>query len=123
MILNFWNGISFYCMNGHEDPVPMVVMEGSTPFYACPKYMLKDEAHPDGHEPGEPGCPNRLSFTDAEQIVLTFSRMVEQAMEDDEIVDFTGLSFKYKMIQAKILKYRNKEDVRIGILNRRAIHV
>ena len=88
MVLNFWKSheISFYCMNGHEEPVPMVIMEGDTPFYACPRYMALDEKHPDGHGPDEPMCMNRFSLTDAEDIVMKLSKIIEEDIMDDVLV-------------------------------------
>lgn len=119
MIQNFWNNISFYCINGHEEPVPMVVMEGSSAFYACPKYMLKDEKHPDGHEPDERACPNRISFIRANTIVEKFMKRVEADNTDNMFMDYTNMEFKYDGITVRILKY-SPTDVRIGIINKRA---
>ena len=35
MLSNFWKGLSFFCMNGHEQPVKMVYQEGSSVFLGC----------------------------------------------------------------------------------------
>ena len=46
MITNIGKNLEIYCGN-HAEPIPMKIMSGETAFYACPKYMLKDEKHPD----------------------------------------------------------------------------
>lgn len=120
MIKNFWEQIHFYCIHGHEEPVPMKVMSGQTPFYACPRYMLKDEEHPDGHEPGEQGCANRVSFTLAMSIVDRFSKVVEEDTAQGNIADYTNMKFTFNGVEVKILKY-SPTDVRIGVLNRKAL--
>ena len=93
MLSNFWKGLSFYCINGHEQPVKMVYQEGSSVFLACPKYMLADSRHPDGHERSEAACPNRLSYSDAERIVSMLSDTVQETLAQD---DFCGLNVGYE---------------------------
>ena len=120
MLSNFWNGISFYCMNEqHEKPIHMVYKEGNSLFFACPKYMLADEQHPDGHERFESACPNRLSYVDAEKIVRMLSDQVQETMSNDEFCNFTGYRFKLRNIQVRVLNYTDG-DIRIGILNKGA---
>lgn len=120
MITNVWSNISFYCNNGHEEPVKFVKREGESPFYACPRYMRRDEKHPDGHEMDEPACPNRVSFNDAASIVEKFAAVVEESILSGEITDFSNFKFNYKMYQVTILSY-DDDEVQIGIINRRAI--
>ena len=119
MIKNIWSDISFYCINGHEHPVKFVRREGESPFYACPKYMRKDEKHPDGHEADELACPNRLSFNDSASIVEKFASIVEESLLSGEVADFSGFKFKYKLYDVKVLFYSDKA-IKIGVLNRRA---
>ena len=90
MLSNIWKGLSFYCMNGHERPVLMSFKEGSSLFYACPKYMPADSQHPDGHARHEAACANRLSFSDAEKIVSMLSDAVMESLSGDDLCDFTG---------------------------------
>lgn len=120
MITGFWKNFTIFCMNGHEEPVEMVVMEGSTPFYACPRYMLKDKKHPDGHEEGEPSCPNRISMTAVSNLMNKFMQIVEKDEDEGVIGDYTGMQFTYNGIKVKVLKY-SVNDTRLGIVNRRAI--
>lgn len=118
MISNFWKGTSFYCMcDRHESPIPMVFKEGNSLFFACPKYMLADEQHPDGHERTEPACSNRLSYSDAEKIVSTLSDKVQDSIMEGEICDFTGYNFTVRKIKARVLKYKD-DDIRIGVINK-----
>ncbi|MGN8739544.1 hypothetical protein [Bilifractor sp. HCP3S3_D3] len=123
MILNFWahDNIEFYCINKHKKPVKMTIMNGQTgQFYACPKYMLRDEAHPEGHDADERACSNRLSVIDAEQIVLTLSKEVEDDLVNGIMGDYTGTIIHVKQIDAKVLDYSDSK-IKIGIVNRRAI--
>ena len=116
MLRNLWKNATFYCLN-HDKPVPLYVIETSmTPFYACPKYMLKDETHPNGHEKDESGCGNHLSFQDSYKIMEKFNNIIEDSLANEEMIDFTGLRFKYKSIQVKILKYSD-DKIDIGITN------
>ena len=123
MILNFWDNdnIKFYCINKHQKPVKMTIMNGQTgQFFACPKYMLKDENHPDGHDADERACSNRLSFMDAEQIVVALSKEVEDDLMNGIMGDYTGTIIHVKQIDAKVLDYSDSK-IKIGIVNRRTI--
>ena len=121
MVMNLWNRIHFCCKHRHEQPIPFKVMEGTSAFYACPKYMRQDEEHPDGHTEDEPACPNRVSFTDAEKIVSMLSDEVQESLLNGEMTDFTGLKYKYKYYDVEVLKY-NDDRIELAVLNNRAIH-
>lgn len=120
VLKNLWSRIELVCTN-HKEPVPMYVYEGSaTPFYACPKYMRKDEDHPDGHEENERGCSNRASFDDIRHIV---EKLCQQISDDEKMftyTDYTGMHLKWKMIEAVVLKYSDTKIV-IGIHNTKEI--
>ena len=120
MLSNFWKGLTFYCVNGHEHPIQMVYKEGGSLFYACPKYMPADDRHPDGHERYEAACPNRLSCTDAEKIVSMLSDAVQDSLSGDDFCDFTGCRFNLRQISVEVLRYSDG-DIRLGILNRGAL--
>ena len=120
MLSNFWDGVTLYCMNGHEEPVPMIYKEGNSLFFACPRYMLADENHPDGHRRNEPACPNRLSYYDAEKIISRLSEQVAESLVNDEVCDYTGYQFKFKNIHVRVLHY-SEGDIRLGILNKGAL--
>ena len=126
MLINFWNNdnIKFYCMN-HKDPVEMEVKQGFSPFYACPKYMLLDSEHPDGHLPNEPMCKNQLSFDDAQDIVQKIKKTIQDDILDDIYADYTGYTFRHKHIDVTVLLYEenpskkdNGPSICLGILNR-----
>ena len=120
MIKNLWKSVQFFCLN-HENPIPLTIMEGDSSFYACPHYMKNDEKHPDGYKDGELMCVNRISFTRATSIIEKF----EKIMSDDGMSaltsDYTGLTFSLNGVHVRVLKY-TPSDIRIGILNRRAVH-
>ena len=120
MIKNLWKITSFYCMNGHEEPIPFTVQRGDSSFFACPHYFLLSNEHPDGHLPGEKACHNRLSFSDAEKIVSQLSRVIEEDLEDDCIADYTNLRFTCGFNKVTVLKYSPKE-IRIGVVNQMAV--
>lgn len=117
MLSNFWKGLTFYCINGHEHPIKMIYREGNSLFFACPRYMLVDEEHPEGHERYEAACPNRLSYPDAEKIVSMMADAVQNSLAGDDFCDFTGYRFKLRQISVEVLRYSD-DDIRLGILNR-----
>ena len=82
--------------------------------------MLKDENHPDGHDADERACSNRLSFMDAEQIVVALSKEVEDDLMNGIMGDYTGTIIHVKQIDAKVLDYSDSK-IKIGIINRRTI--
>ncbi len=120
MIPNFWKHIHFFCTNRHDTPVAMIVANGNSPFYACPKYMRLDTAHPNGHTPDERACPNRISFVDAQRIVECFSEQITEDLANMEVVDYTGYEFTFKRHRVKVLKYKD-DDIRLCILNQEAL--
>lgn len=126
MVKNIASDTKFYCMNDiHEKPVEMVFRlrtdDTHDNFYACPKYMLKDENHPDGHEADERACTNRLSFSDAGDIIAMFNKIVDDDMTNGCIADYNNFVFTYKNnIKVKVLSYGGKE-LKFGIYNRKAI--
>lgn len=106
----------------HEEPIPMTIMEGKSAFYACSKYMLKDEKHPDGHEANERACANRISFQSMMRIMEKFMKIVEADDAAGTVCDYTGMKFKSNGVDVKILKY-DPSDMRIGILNRKDMRI
>lgn len=122
MINNLWSIVHFYCINGHTNPVLMDVKEGNDKFFACPRYMLRDEKHPNGHKPEKPGCANHISFGEAEKIVSMLSERIEEAMQEMDFRDFTGDTFHYRMIDVKVLKYSD-DEIQLGVINRKAVMI
>jgi len=121
MIKNIWNKVTFFCMN-HEEPLPLYEYQSEREtFYACRKYMKKDEDHPDGHEDGEPACFNRLSFTTAADIVSRFSAIAEEDLLIGNQADYKNMTFVVKNIKVKVLRYTPSE-IRFGVLNRSVFH-
>lgn len=121
MIKNLWDKVSFYCTNGHDEPIKLVVQQGDTPFYACPRYFQFDNEHPEGHLKGEAACHNRISFRDAERIVTKLSDKIESDMAEDDVSDYKNCRITIgNTISAVVLKYTSKE-IRIGVVNRLAI--
>ena len=122
MIKNLWSKVELVCTN-HKEPVPLYVYNGAiTPFYACPKYMKKDDEHPNGHEENERGCSNRISFEDVRHLVEKFSDQIETDIMNGEMCDYTGFKFHWKTIDAVILKYSDDKIV-MGVTNRKEIGI
>lgn len=130
-LINFWENydIEFYCTNDHDEPVPMVIMKGVSQFYACPKYMKMDEQHPDGYGIDEVMCMNRFSLINAEEIVLAFSKIVENDIMNNTECDYTGHVFDVKKtgtnLKVTVLYYESfprgdyeKPRLHLGVLNR-----
>lgn len=120
MITNFWGTTKFYCINKHDEPIEMKVMEGTSPFYACPYYMRQDEAHPDGHPDDCPACNNRISFAVTASIMDKMMKAIEKSEAEGEMGDYTGMQITYGGVSAKILRYDTK-NMKVGILNRKAV--
>lgn len=122
MISNFWQRIHFFCIHdAHNEPVPFSVMEGSSSFYACPRYMRKDAAHPDGHEEGERACANRISFRDTEKIVEFFGSMYSEDLANGILMDYTGVEFDLRSYHVKVLRYSMNGDIDLGVINKAAV--
>lgn len=121
-VSNLWNNIEFYCGN-HKEPIPLVIQEGQNKFFACPKYMLKDEKHPDGHEADERPCVNRMSLDDTGNIMMALHNVMSNVLSDpEEMVDLNGYSFKYKSYDITVLKYNEfTGKVKLSILNRKVL--
>ena len=122
MITNFGLNSSFYCLNGHEQPLAMTIKEGNNQFYACCKYMVKDDKHPDGYDRdlGEVMCTNRLSFDDAGDIIMKFSEIYSDSILNGEMRDWTGYKFKVKRIDVKVLRFTEKH-IDFGVVNRKVV--
>lgn len=118
-VSNLWERVQFYCSN-HEEPIPMIVMQGSTPFYACPKYMLKDEDHPEGHELNEVACSNRISFESSLSVVSALEKLVAEAGPSADLTHCSFKPSKMSAIECVVLQY-DMACIKIGILNRRAV--
>ena len=122
IVKNIWDGLEFYCMN-HDEPVKMVEKRGVSTFYACPRFMLADDEHPDGHQKFEPMCKNNLSFAQAEKIVSMLADEQLQSMLNCELCSFENkiLTLPSEGVHAQVLSFK-PGDKRIGILNKTAMH-
>ena len=120
MLTNLSKKVSFFCINGHPEPIPLIIKEGNNQFYACPKFMVKDDKHPDGYDwsAGEHACNNRLSFNDAADIIVKFSEYVEDGYAKGEMTDWTNFEFMVKKIKVKVLKFDMMNRIEFGILNK-----
>lgn len=116
MIKNLWKQVVLICGNHHKKEVVMNLKEGpSSLFYACPKY------YPENRLPEERACVNRLNLVDFERMLDHISRKIMDNMERDIAVNLTGYQFKDKKgTQYKILLHTD-EEIKIEVLNRRAI--
>lgn len=125
MVKNIAEHASFYCMNEHAEPVLMIQRartdDNKDNFFACPKYMRKDEQHTNGFGEGETGCKNTLSFALAADILFWFNEMVETDMNSGIMSDYEGCKFTFKnQVEVTVLKDDGKE-LRFGVLNKKAI--
>ncbi len=119
---NIWRNKKFCCCE-HGEPIEMYVFQHpmiEESFYACPRYMKKDENHPNGHGPDEPSCTNRLSINDAVGIMNKLDRTAEEAAANGEIIDYTNMRIRQKSITATIVRSTDKEML-IGIKNERKV--
>ena len=116
IIKNLWGMTKFYCGHGHEVPVEMTYKDGPTSmFYSCPRYYVDKT-----NRPGDRACANRLSFDDAEAIILRLSDVILEHEQKGEEFDLTNYRMNYKQVQVKVLKY-SPQEMQLEILNRRAL--
>lgn len=116
MITGTWDDITLVCCHRHAEPVPMVIQEGKTLFYACPKY------HPENREPGEPACNNRLSIQDYMKMQEHLHAKIIEAELSDEKLNLTNYEWHdRKGVYYKILSQDNNKLI-IQVYNKRAIN-
>jgi len=116
IIKNLWGMTKFYCGHGHEVPVEMTYKVGpSSMFYSCPRYYVDKE-----NRPNERACANRLSFEDAEAIILKLSDIILEHEKNGQEFDLTNYQMTYKQIQVRVLDYKPNK-MKLEILNRRAL--
>ena len=116
VVKNLWGITEFYCSYRHSEPIKMVYKQGPTSmFYSCPHYYVDSI-----NRPNDRSCTNRLSFDDAEAIVLKLSDLILEKEENGETADFTNFTFKYKSIEITVIKY-SLTSIHLLILNRRAL--
>lgn len=108
----------FMCIN-HDTPHEMIIREGQSVFYACPKF---DD---DNLEPGERKCLNRMTFIDAGGIIDKFAEIEDSIDPLEGTEDLTGYEFGYRGLKSRfkviILKI-NEDEVRFGIKNLTVLH-
>lgn len=108
----------FMCTN-HPKPHEMIIREGQSVFYACPKF------EDDALEPGERKCLNRMNFIDAGGIIEKFSEIENSINPLEGTDDLTGYRFAYRGTRSRleviVLKINDRE-VRFGIKNLSVLH-
>ena len=114
MLSNFWKGLSFYCMNGHEHPIQMVCKEGNSLFYACPKY------NDDNRLTGEHKCANRLSITDLERLVDHINSKLCDDGFLNNVVNLKGHVWRENGVDYKILVH-NRDKICVQCLDHSAL--
>lgn len=100
--------------------VRLEIRYGKAPFYACPRYMRQDEAHPFGHLLDESACTNAIWVQDAEKIVQHLSDVKEQMLLSGEMADFTNYHFQIRSLDAIVIQER-PHHIWLGICNRAAL--
>ena len=122
MLTNLWKNVELWCISDrHEEPVELKLMEASPPFYACPKYMMKDAEHPDGHDKGEHMCNNVLSLKEAEDTVMEFLKIMEDDLLNGTTGDYTNFTFTKGFVRARVIEYSYSGRIKIGVENRRTL--
>lgn len=109
MIKGLWSIIKVYCcdFDRHKDAVELEIIENGFNgyFYACPKY------HTFNREQKERQCTNRISPVEYENMIDTISNLIEEAENNNEVIDLTGYKWKRKGIQFEIKKYSETEII------------
>lgn len=109
--------ISFWCIN-HDKPIEMIIQQGVSQFYACPKYF------PEERKENEKMCVNRMTIIDAGGIIQKFASICDSVDPFEESVNYYNYSFIYKgtrsKIKVRIIKYTD-DEIRFGIQNLTAL--
>lgn len=109
--------MTFACTN-HPAPHDMIIREGASVFYACPKFDDINLEH------GERKCMNRMTFIDAGGIIEEFAKIESSIDPLEGTNDLTGYRFNYKGLKSRfeviILKV-NDNEVRFGVKNLTAL--
>lgn len=110
--------ISFWCTN-HKEPVEMVIQQGISPFYACPKYFPENRDEKDSK-----ACPNRMTIIDAGGIIDAFAKICEAEDPFESVTNYYNYMFEYKGSKSKfivtIIKYTD-DEIRFGVLNKTSL--
>jgi hypothetical protein len=111
--------IVLVCGNDHDEEVEMYIKDannGMSSFYACPRY------YPEGRKNGERACVNRLNIVDCQNMVLHFSKLLEEAEKEGAVLNLTNMKYidKKKNIVYQVLSHNN-EEIKISVLNRRSL--
>jgi len=116
ILKGLWKNATFVCGHGHEAQVEMTYKEGDTMFYSCPRYYVSKE------RPQERSCANRMTFKDAEEIIMKISKEIIKAEESGTSVNLTNYRFMHKQIAVHILSHdMTTNAMTISILNHKAI--
>lgn len=119
MIKNLADMLEIYCINNHQEPVPMYMRDGSDfgkdSFYACPKY------YPENRTSDERACNNNLTITDYIKMINNIDKVLTKAELNDEKVNLKNYTFKIGQVQYTVLDHSERK-IKIGILNKKAIN-
>jgi ectoine hydroxylase-related dioxygenase (phytanoyl-CoA dioxygenase family) len=115
MIKGSWDNVRLVCCHRHDEPVPMEIQQGSTLFYACPKY------HAENRTEDERACNNRLSLQDYTKMLEHLHEIMIKSELADEKINLTNHTWKDKKgIEYKVLQDVNGKLV-VEVLNKKAI--
>lgn len=115
MITGSWNDVKLVCTHRHEEPIPMILQEGKTLFYACPKY------HTENREEEERACNNRLSLEDYTKMLEHLHNKILDAELNDEHIILTNYTWKDRKGTELTVLEHNGSKMTIGVMNKRAI--
>jgi len=119
MIKNLCDLIEVHCDNGHQEPIPFYMKDGSDmnkdSFYACPKY------YPENRTYDERACNNNLTITDYLKMVSHIDKVITEAELNDQKLNLTNMKFKIGMVQYQIMEHTVKK-IKVAVLNKRAIN-
>lgn len=114
-ITNSWEDITIVCLNRHKEPIPMVIeTNGSSPFYACPKYKE--------HAIDEHACNNRLSMEDYSKMLQHIHNLLGEAEMNDQRLNLTNYAWHdRKGTTFTVLSHLGDKMV-ISVHNKKAIN-
>ena len=101
MITNLWGKLDLHCGNGHEEKMELREKRQGM-FYECPC------------------CKNSFSIKDIEKLFDKIEDVINEADENDELLDIKNLEIKIGQCKYKIIE--NDEQMKVVGVNKKAIN-
>jgi len=117
MITNIWDKLVLVCGNHPDDKEEQMWIHegvpGKSPFYSCPRYVSVFRKE------GSKSCNNRFSINEMQQLIKKLEELIKDPVSPYN-VNLMGYKWTENGIDYEVLKH-SSEEIRISVLNRRAM--